>query len=122
MKAFRSALATAALGCALAAPLAQAQYQGPDSSQSRYTESTVQHVLDSAKDEQKFSLKGNIVEKLGDEKYRFRDSTGEIMLEIDDDDLPSFSFDHTTPLEIRGEADTHWRKPTDIEVDSIHLL
>ena len=55
------------------------------------------------KDETFVVLRGKIKQMVGKEKYLFEDQSGSIVVEI------------------RGEVDTHWRKPTDIDVDSVTI-
>lgn len=74
------------------------------------------------KDESFVVLKGNIKQMVGKEKYLFEDKTGSIVIEIDDDDWNGLSVSPEDIVEIRGEVDTHWRKPTDIEVESITYI
>lgn len=50
-------------------------------------------------------LQGHITRKLGDEKYEFKDSTGTITVEIDDEDLPPVAFDDKTQVKLTGEVD-----------------
>ena len=54
-------------------------FEGPSASQLAAT--TVQEALD-LNDEAKVVLQGNIVNSLGDEKYTFKDATGEIVVEL----------------------------------------
>lgn len=64
-------------------------------------------------------MQGKIKQSIGHEKYLFEDQTGTIMVEIDDDDWNGISINEKDMVEIRGEVDTHWRKPTNIDVDRI---
>lgn len=73
-------------------------------------------------DDSNVVLRGNIEKALGDEKYVFKDETGSIVVEIDDDDWGGQNVSPEDKVEIRGEVDTHMMKPTDIDVDSIKLI
>ncbi|MBE6458189.1 MAG: NirD/YgiW/YdeI family stress tolerance protein [Alphaproteobacteria bacterium] len=67
-------------------------------------------------------LRGYIEKALGDEKYVFKDDTGSIVVEIDDDDWGGLDVSPKDKVEIRGEVDTHMMKPTDIDVDTVQLV
>ena len=74
------------------------------------------------KDESQVILRGNIESSLGDEKYLFKDKTGSIRVEIDDDDWKGLVVKPTDTVEIKGEVDSHLMKPNDIDVESISLV
>lgn len=74
------------------------------------------------KDESQVILRGNIESSLGDEKYLFKDKTGSIRVEIDDDDWKGLVVKPTDTVEIEGEVDSHLMKPNDIDVESISLV
>ena len=73
-------------------------------------------------DDAKVILRGNIESSLGGEHYMFKDSTGSIRVEIDDEDWHGLNVTPKDKVEIQGEVDTHMMKPTDIDVDSIKLV
>ena len=66
-------------------------------------------------------LRGKSVKSVGHEKYLFEDKSGSIVIEIDDDDWKGLTVGPNDTVEIRGEVDTHWTKPTNIDVDSVSL-
>ncbi|WP_313178827.1 NirD/YgiW/YdeI family stress tolerance protein [Stenotrophomonas sp.] len=104
---------------ALAPSMAQGQYVGADdyAIASTVAEACVQ------RDEHPVVLQGTLVAKVGHERYRFRDATGEIEVEIDDDERPRHrTIDASTQVELHGEVDTHLFKPTDIDVDHVHVM
>ena len=75
------------------------------------------------RDDQPVVLRGTLVARIGHERYRFKDATGEIDVEIDDKDLPSHqAVSATTVVELHGEVDTHRFKPTDIDVDHVRIV
>lgn len=74
------------------------------------------------KDDTHVVLRGNIKENLRNERYSFEDASGVIEVEIDNDDWNGMSVKPTDLVEIRGEVDTHWNKPTDIDVDVITIV
>jgi uncharacterized protein (TIGR00156 family) len=69
-------------------------------------------------------LVGYLIEKLGDERYLFRDDSGTIIVEIDNDDWNGVQATAETRVEISGEVDREWRilqRETEIDADSIKL-
>ncbi len=69
-------------------------------------------------------LIGHLIEKLGDERYLFRDASGTIVVEIDNDDWNGIQASAETRVEIAGEVDREWRmlqREVEIDVDSIEL-
>lgn len=64
---------------------------------------TVKSVLANARDDQIVALEGHIVKRVGDEKYLFRDGTGEMRVEIDDDVFAGQRVDEKTKVRIVGE-------------------
>lgn len=96
---------------------AMAGFTGP----SVQTVSTVEEAKKMS-DDAHVILRGNIEKKIGHEKYMFKDKTGTIQIEIDDDDWNGLNVSPEDMVEINGEVDTHMMKPTDIDVDSIRLV
>lgn len=72
-------------------------------------------------DDTPVKLVGKIEKKLGDEKYLFKDATGTIMIEIDDDDWRGVTATPDSELIIEGEVDKHMFKETKIDVDVVTL-
>ena len=81
---------------------------------------TVQQALKKA-DDTPVILKGHIVNSLGDEKYTFKDATGEIIVEIDNEDWHGLNVTPEDMVEITGDVDKELLKPTKIDVDSIRI-
>ena len=73
-----------------------------------------------AKDDTQVLLTGYIVAGLGDEEYKFKDNTGEIIIEIDDQDWNGVEATPETKVVIQGEVDSGWSY-TVIDVDTIKL-
>ena len=73
------------------------------------------------RDDTMVTLQGNIVNSLGDEKYTFKDSTGEMVIEIDDEDWHGVKVVPENVVEIYGEVDRDYNKPTKIDVKSLKL-
>lgn len=113
-------LATTAL--LFSTSLAQAQFAGGFEGPSAVKNNTVT-IQDALKqrDDSKVMLKGNIVNSLGDEKYTFKDTTGEVVIEIDDEDWNGMKVTPENTVEIFGEVDKEWNRPTKIDVDSLRV-
>ena len=69
-------------------------------------------------DESRVSLEGKIINSLGDEKYTFRDATGEIVVEIDDEDWHGNKVTPENTITINGEVDKEMFEPTKVDVDT----
>ncbi|MDD1779676.1 NirD/YgiW/YdeI family stress tolerance protein [Enterovibrio sp. ZSDZ35] len=84
--------------------------------------SSVSNVLNAnaAMDDQNVVLTGYIVDSLGNEMYTFKDSTGMITVEIDDEDMAAIDVDATTQVVLVGEVDVEPNANT-IAVDNILL-
>lgn len=90
-----------------------AAFQGP----SVNSINTVKAALE-AKDDSLVVLKGHIVQELGSELYLFRDNTGDIQIEIDNEDWMGQDVTPNDTVTIRGEVDAEWNS-VKIDVDSI---
>lgn len=104
---------------ALAPSIAHGQYVGADD----YVVVTTVAEARTQRDEHPVVLQGTLVAKVGHERYRFRDASGDIEVEIDDDEMPrDRPIDASMRVELHGEVDTHRFKPTDIDVDHVRVL
>lgn len=81
---------------------------------------TVKEAL-SLNDDAKVVLQGNIVNNLGDEKYIFKDATGEVVVEIDDEDWMGRKVTAENVVIISGEVDKDHNEPTKIDVDTFTI-
>ena len=70
------------------------------------------------KDDAKAVLRGNIVKQVGHEKYLFKDATGEIVIEIDDDDWGGVTVGPNDTVELIGEVDKDFNK-VEFDVDIV---
>lgn len=66
------------------------------------------------KDDSPVKLQGNIVQKVGSEKYLFKDKSGSIEIEIDDEDWQGQEVGPEDTVLIEGEVDKGW---TSVEID-----
>ncbi|WP_436899085.1 NirD/YgiW/YdeI family stress tolerance protein [Acinetobacter gyllenbergii] len=70
-------------------------------------------------DETGVTLTGQISKNLQSDHYEFKDSSGSISVEIDDDIWRQAGLKVGDHVRLVGEVDTHRYKPTDIEVIKI---
>ncbi|NHB58315.1 NirD/YgiW/YdeI family stress tolerance protein [Acinetobacter sp. 194] len=77
---------------------------------------TVKQAL-TLKDDTKVQLKGFIVKSIGDEKYQFRDNTGTMTVDIDDELWNGKAISATTPVTILGEVDVDYKPTKRVEID-----
>ena len=68
-------------------------------------------------DDSKVELKGYVVKSIGDEKYQFRDATGTITVDIDDDLWQGKAVSAKTPITIVGEVDVDYKPTKRVEID-----
>ena len=73
-------------------------------------------------DDSYVTMQGKIIAKIGHEKYTFQDQTGTIKIEIDDEDWNGVTVGKDDVVQIQGEVDKSWTKPTKIEVDFIQKV
>ena len=66
------------------------------------------------RDESYVTIRGNIVKRLTDDKYLFRDATGEIVVEIDNEDWAGVTVGPDDTVELSGEIDRDFNK---VELD-----
>ena len=82
---------------------------------------TVQQVA-KIKDETGVTLTGQITKHIKSDHYEFKDRSGIISLEIDDDLWHAAGLKVGDHVRVVGEVDTHRYKPTDIEVVKIEKI
>jgi uncharacterized protein (TIGR00156 family) len=97
---------------------ASAQFVGPSSVKL----TTVAEVLKNGTDDQHVALRGNLLKKVGSEKYDFSDGTGTIRVEIDKKIFPREPIDEKTKLELQGEVEKEFMASPEIDVDSIRRV
>ncbi|ANF82848.1 DNA-binding protein [Acinetobacter sp. NCu2D-2] len=76
------------------------------------------------KDKTGVTLTGQIVRQitLHEDDFEFRDKTGSIVLDIDDDLWEPLNLKAGDKVRVIGEVDTHIKKPTEIEVVRIERI
>jgi uncharacterized protein (TIGR00156 family) len=72
-------------------------------------------------DDTKVILEGYLIKQIRDEHYIFKDNTGEIEIEIDDEDFRGAKVTPKTKLRISGEVDKDWES-IKIDVDYLEIL
>lgn len=105
------------MGVLAFATAAQAQYSGPSSAKVN----TVADVLKDPADGVYVQLRGKVIRQVGDEKFIFADSTGEIRVEIDKKDFKA-PVSEKTVVEIRGEIEKDFMESPEIDVDSLVVV
>ncbi|MFX1765889.1 NirD/YgiW/YdeI family stress tolerance protein [Paraburkholderia sp. A1RI-2L] len=102
------------------AAAAHAQYTGPGEQPAA---TTVQQLTSAGKDDQRVVLRGQVVKSLGDEKYTFKDSTGEIPVKIDARHWPSGQpVNDTTTVELTGKYDKEWFGTPKVKIHDVKVV
>jgi uncharacterized protein (TIGR00156 family) len=114
---FRKVALAVALGSVTTAALAQYVASGKFA-----PASTVAEVLRDPVDDRPVTLTGKLVEQTGRESFLFRDSTGEIRVEIDREDFPANQpVDANTTVLIHGEVDKRLARKPEIDVERLQI-
>ena len=99
--------------------LANADFKGPQAQNIENQNqglTTVQKVLSTAFHGQHVFLQGNIIQKVSHDKYMFKDSTGEVMIDIYQKHMPFEDFSASETVTIYGEVEMKRKNPR-IEID-----
>lgn len=113
-------LGGAALFAATPTAMVHAQYIG---GQPVTTPSTVADVLRSGYDEQRVILRGQILRRVFGDKYIFSDATGEIRVDIDQEEWPAGQpINDKTIVEIIGKVDVDWGRVSEIDVKVLRVV
>ena len=81
---------------------------------------TVKSISD-MRDDAKVTLEGYLVKQLSEEHYIFKDDTGEIKVEIDDEDFRGANVTPKIKVRIVGEVDKDW-KTVSVDVDYLEIV
>ncbi len=111
-------LCASTLTAAIGSLPAVAEYTGPGGVEA----TTVAEILESPGDDDQVVIEGFLIKMVGKETYVFTDGTGEIQVEIDDEDLPVESIDERTRVEITGEVDADAFEKPEIDVDTVRVI
>lgn len=113
----KSLAAAAAFCCMVALAPVQAQFVGGPS-----TVTTVKNLLDNGRDDQLATLEGFLVQQVKHEKYIFRDDTGEVLVEIDDEVFMGQRVDPKTKIRIKGEFEREFMEKDKVDVHSLTVI
>ncbi|ODN43994.1 hypothetical protein BGC07_03530 [Piscirickettsia litoralis] len=90
-----------------------AGFVGPSS----YEFNTIKAVKEHAKDDTHVTLTGHIIKQVGDDKYTFKDATGEITVKIKSRYFPSQDITPATKIKLTGEVDKDMLEATKIKAE-----
>ncbi|MBV7437891.1 NirD/YgiW/YdeI family stress tolerance protein [Aeromonas encheleia] len=93
-----------------------AAYTGPQE-QNKVSVAQLKDVAD----DQWVTLEGKLVKHLGGENYLFKDSSGEVEVEVDQKVWRGTEVGPDDLIRIRGEVDHSWNK-TEVEVESLEKV
>lgn len=94
-----------------------AGYTGPGAA----TQVTTVAAALQAADDTPVVLEGQIVKRLQDELYEFKDASGTIQVEIDDEDWPPQAISETAKVKLTGEVDRDLNS-REIDVDRVEQV
>jgi uncharacterized protein (TIGR00156 family) len=94
-----------------------AEFVGENSSS---TTTSIQSI-ENLRDDEHVILEGHIVKKIRSEHYIFKNETGEIEIEIDDEDFRGLKVAPETKIRISGEVDKD-RNTTTIDVEHLEIV
>ena len=92
-------------------PSAYPAGQGFTSGSNIYSVSSIKDVM-GMYDDQIAVIKGNIIQRLSDDKYLFKDKTGEMVVEIDYKYWGGLQVDEKDTLELTGKVDKDYNAVT----------
>ncbi len=107
-------LSTSALANGFTGPQQAGGFQGPGLAPSSVAEAL------KLNDDTPVVLVGQIEKSLGDEKYLFKDASGSVTVEIDNEDWRGVTVTPKDTIVLQGEIDKDFFK-TEIDVDSVAL-
>jgi uncharacterized protein (TIGR00156 family) len=96
-----------------------AQYVGPTT---QLQANSIADILKKPVDDQKVTVKGHLLQKVGKERYIFTDGNAEIRIKIDHEIFPAQRIDEKTTVEITGKVEAAFMKSPEIDVDLITVL
>lgn len=73
------------------------------------------------KDDSQVRLEGQVIRALGKEKYEFRDSTGTIIVDIDDKDWNGKPVTRNANLVLIGEIDRELGGKVEVDIDEVQI-
>jgi len=94
-----------------------AEFVGPGATSKITTIKSIEKM----NDDTRVTLEGYIVKEIRSEHYTFKDATGEIEIEIDDEDFRGIKIAPETKIRIVGEIDKDWTSTT-VDVDYLEIV
>lgn len=113
----KAVLVSAVIASTATVALASESIINAQAIQKSTTTVTVKQAL-SMQDDRDVKVKGYVVKALGDEKYQFRDATGSIVVEIDDELWQGKQVSAKTPVTIFGEIDVDYKPSKKVTIDA----
>lgn len=95
---------------------AMAAYSGPKE-ENKVSVAQLKEVAD----DQWVTLEGKLVKHLGGENYLFRDASGEVEVEVDEEVWRGTEVGPEDLIRVRGEVDHSWNK-TEVEVEQLEKV
>ncbi len=123
MKNMFSAILLAGGVFALSVPVVHAQPINQTAlNKTQYATVSVAQAKD-LKDDSKVIIKGQLVKSLGNEKYEFKDATGSMTVDIDNDKWNGKAVNANTRVTLVGEIDVdHFpKKSVEVDVDEVRF-
>lgn len=121
MKKLAATIAVMALSSAPVLAAQQGGFSGPTATQSQSGgfvgpngSSTTVESAKSLRDDTWVTLRGNIVERISDDLYLFKDATGTVNVDIDHKRWNGVTVTPQDVVEIQGEVDKDWNS---VEID-----
>lgn len=121
MKKLAAIIAVMALSSAPVLAAQQGGFSGPTATQSQSGgfvgpngSSTTVESAKSLRDDTWVTLRGNIVERISDDLYLFKDATGSVNVDIDHKRWNGVTVTPQDVVEIQGEVDKDWNS---VEID-----
>lgn len=73
-------------------------------------------------DDTAVELVGKIEKSLGDEKYQFKDESGVVKVDIDNEDFRGVTVNENDVVKLKGEVDKEFLEETTIDVNSVEKV
>ncbi len=80
---------------------------------------TIKNAIE-LRDDSRVIVEGHIVKQLKNELYLFKDATGEVEMEIDDEDFRNMKISADDKVRITAEVDSDWTT-TSLEAEYVEL-
>ena len=88
----------------------------------KYEKKSIDDIINESDDSDLVKLSGEIIKKLKCSTYLFRDESGEIRIQIDDNDIPQKGLLFNSPMTIKGEIEKVQDKPVRVEAEKVRYM